>query len=158
MAPAITLESDVIEIDGSGKYLLPSNRRSGTFSRTRLTHKATIYTESKAAVAGGVTSFMEMPNTVPPTFTMELLEEKYKIAAATSLANYSFYIGVNNINADDALQANAVKDKVCGIKMFMGSSTGNLLVDNPEVLQRIFLRVKCSSPPTMKTRKSSEKT
>ncbi|MCO5290236.1 MAG: dihydroorotase [Chitinophagaceae bacterium] len=139
MAPAITLESDVIEIDGSGKYLLPGVIDDQVhFREPGLTHKATIYTESKAAVAGGVTSFMEMPNTVPPTFTMELLEEKYKIAAATSLANYSFYIGVNNINADDALQANAVKDKVCGIKMFMGSSTGNLLVDNPEVLQRIF--------------------
>jgi dihydroorotase len=139
MAPAITLEPDVIEIDGSGKYLLPGVIDDQVhFREPGLTHKATIYTESKAAVAGGVTSFMEMPNTQPPAFTMDLLEEKYKIAEHTSLANYSFYIGVNNINADDALQANAVKDKVCGIKMFMGSSTGNLLVDNPEVLQRIF--------------------
>jgi len=139
IASVITLESNVIEIDGRGKFLLPGVIDDQVhFREPGLTHKATIYTESKAAVAGGVTSFMEMPNTVPPTFTMELLEEKYKIATNTSLANYSFYIGVNNINADDALQANAVKDKVCGIKMFMGSSTGNLLVDNPEVLQRIF--------------------
>ena len=90
---------------------------------------------------------------MPPTFYNGIIKEKYKIAAATSLANYSFYIGVNNINADDALQANAVKDKVCGIKMFMGSSTGNLLVDNPEVPQRIFLRVKCSSPPNCEDEK-----
>ncbi len=103
-----------------------------------LTHKASIYTESKAAVAGGVTSFMEMPNTIPPAFTHELLEEKYEIAARDSLANYSFYIGTSNDNAEEVLKTNEQKKDICGIKIFMGSSTGNLLVDNPNTLDQIF--------------------
>ena len=103
-----------------------------------LTHKATIYTESKAAVAGGVTSFMEMPNTIPPAFTQELLEDKYSIASQTSLANYSFYMGTSNDNAEEVLKTNKKKNEVCGIKIFMGSSTGNLLVDNPSTLDKIF--------------------
>src|SRR5690606_408828 len=128
-----------MEIDGTNKYLLPGVIDDQVhFREPGWTHKATIYSESKAAVAGGVTSFMEMPNTVPPAFTLELLEEKYNIAALTSLANYSFYIGTNNLNADDALAANKFKDRICGIKVFMGSSTGNLLVNNPLVLERIF--------------------
>lgn len=128
-----------IEIDGEGKYLLPGAIDDQVhFREPGLTHKATIYTESKAAVAGGVTSFMEMPNTVPPAFTLELLENKYNIARQTSLANYSFFMGTNNQNADDALTANQHKDKICGIKAFMGSSTGNLLVDNPLVLEKLF--------------------
>ena len=85
-------------------------------------------------MAGGVTSFMEMPNTIPPAFTQELLEEKYAIAAQTSLANYSFYMGTSNDNADEVLKTNEKKNDVCGIKIFMGSSTGNMLVDNPLTL------------------------
>ncbi|HXB42885.1 MAG TPA: dihydroorotase, partial [Puia sp.] len=103
-----------------------------------LTHKATIYTEAKAAVAGGITSFMEMPNTVPPAFTQGLLEDKYAIASRTSLANYSFYMGTSNTNADEVLRTNEKKTQVCGIKIFMGSSTGNLLVDNYLTLDKLF--------------------
>jgi len=127
------------EIDGEGKYLLPGVIDDQVhFREPGLTHKATIYTESKAAVAGGVTSFMEMPNTVPPAFTIELLEEKYAIGRHTSLANYSFFIGTSNEHAEQALRANEFKDKICGIKIFMGSSTGNLLVDNPLTLEKVF--------------------
>lgn len=139
IADNISTDGNVIEINGEGKYLLPGVIDDQVhFREPGLTHKATIYTESKAAVAGGITSFMEMPNTVLPAFTLDLLEEKYNIAAKNSLANYSFYIGTNNTNADDALTANAHKDKICGIKAFMGSSTGNLLVDNPLVLEKLF--------------------
>ncbi|MGJ7033345.1 dihydroorotase [Niabella hirudinis] len=135
----IAVGGSVTEINGEGKYLLPGAIDDQVhFREPGLTHKATIYTESKAAVAGGVTSFMEMPNTVPPAFTLELLEEKYETARKTSLANYSFFIGTNNQNAADALTANAHKDRICGIKAFMGSSTGNLLVDNPLVLEKLF--------------------
>jgi len=108
------------------------------FREPGLTQKATIYTEAKAAVAGGVTSFMEMPNTIPPAFTIDLLEDKYAIAAQNSLANYSFYIGTSNQNAEETLKVNEWKNDVCGIKIFMGSSTGNLLVDNPLVLDKVF--------------------
>jgi dihydroorotase len=133
------INSDVIEINGEGKYLLPGAIDDQVhFREPGLTHKATIYTESKAAVTGGVTSFMEMPNTIPPAFTQELLEEKYTIASKTSLANYSFYMGVSNNNADEVLKTNDKRNEVCGIKIFMGSSTGNLLVDNPLTLDRIF--------------------
>src|SRR6266536_398183 len=128
-----------MEIDGSGKYLLPGAIDDQVhFREPGLTHKATIYTEAKAAVAGGVTSFMEMPNTMPPTFTQELLEEKYAIAANTSLANYSFYMGTSNNNMEEVLKTNKKKNDVCGVKIFMGSSTGNLLVDNPLSLDKIF--------------------
>src|SRR5206468_5391843 len=100
----------VEEIDGSGKYLLPGAIDDQVhFREPGLTHKATIYTESKAGVAGGVTSFMEMPNTVPPAFTQELLEHKYNIASQTSLANYSFYMGTSNDNADEVLKINKRK-------------------------------------------------
>ena len=108
------------------------------FREPGLTHKATIYTEAKAAVAGGVTSFMEMPNTNPPVFTQELLEAKYKIGKETSLANYSFFMGTSNDNLDEILKTNEKKKDVCGVKIFMGSSTGNLLVDNPMLLEKIF--------------------
>jgi dihydroorotase len=128
-----------IEINGDGKYLLPGAIDDQVhFREPGLTHKATIYTESKAAVAGGVTSFMEMPNTIPPAFTHTLLEEKYAIASRNSLANYSFYMGTSNDNSDEVLRTNDKKKDVCGVKIFMGSSTGNLLVDNPVVLDRIF--------------------
>lgn len=131
--------ANAVEINGAGKYLLPGVIDDQVhFREPGLTHKATIYTESKAAVAGGVTSFMEMPNTIPPAFTLDLLENKYRIAQQSSLANYSFFMGTNNQTADDALTANKHKDRICGIKVFMGSSTGNLLVDNPLVLEKLF--------------------
>ena len=106
------------------------------FREPGLTHKADIYTESKAAVAGGVTSFMEMPNTIPNVFTQELLEEKFNIAKNCSLANYSFYLGASNNNLDEILKTNP--KNVCGIKIFMGSSTGNMLVDDMIALDNIF--------------------
>src|SRR5688500_11067079 len=97
---AITHDSNVVIINGEGKYLLPGAIDDQVhFREPGLTHKATIYTEAKAAVLGGVTSFMEMPNTLPPAFTQQLLEEKYAVASRTSLANYSFYIGTSNENA-----------------------------------------------------------
>ena len=129
----------VTEINGEGKYLLPGVIDDQVhFREPGLTHKATIYTEARAAVAGGVTSFMEMPNTLPPAFTQELLEQKYAIGARSSLANYSFYMGTSNDNAEEALRTNDKKKDVCGIKIFMGSSTGNLLVDNYLTLDRLF--------------------
>ena len=129
----------VIEIDGSDKYLLPGCIDDQVhFREPGLTHKANIYTEAKAAVAGGITSFMEMPNTKPPAFTQDLLEEKYAIAKENSLGNYSFYMGTSNDNYEEVMLTNAKKNDVCGIKIFMGSSTGNLLVDNPLVLDKIF--------------------
>src|SRR5580692_7191973 len=129
----------VIEINGEGKHLLPGVIDDQVhFREPGLTHKATIYTEARAAVAGGVTSFMEMPNTIPPAFTQELLEDKYAIAARSSLANHSFYMGTSNDNAEEALRTNEKKRDVCGIKIFMGSSTGNLLVDNYLTLDRLF--------------------
>ncbi|MBP7478716.1 MAG: dihydroorotase, partial [Chitinophagales bacterium] len=106
------------------------------FREPGLTHKANIYTESRAAVAGGTTSFMEMPNTNPPAFTRELLEQKYEIASRTSLANYSFFMGTSNDNLEEIERVDPTK--VCGVKIFMGSSTGNLLVDNPTTLDHIF--------------------
>jgi dihydroorotase len=129
----------VTEINGEGKHLLPGVIDDQVhFREPGLTHKATIYTEARAAVAGGVTSFMEMPNTIPPAFTQELLEDKYAIGARSSLANYSFYMGTSNDNAEEALRTNGKKRDVCGIKIFMGSSTGNLLVDNYLTLDRLF--------------------
>lgn len=142
-------------IDAKGKYLLPGAIDDQVhFREPGLTHKANIYTESRAAVAGGVTSFMEMPNTLPPTFTQSLLEDKYQIAAKNSLANYSFYIGASNDNLDEILKTDA--SKVCGLKIFMGSSTGNLLVDDPAVLEKIFSSVPfliashCEHEPTIR--------
>lgn len=129
----------VTEIDGSGSHLLPGAIDDQVhFREPGLTHKANIYTESRAAVAGGVTSFMEMPNTSPPAFTQDLLEDKYAIGAQTSLANYSFFMGTSNDNIEEVLKTNKKKHEVCGVKIFMGSSTGNLLVDNPLVLDKIF--------------------
>jgi len=127
------------EMNGEGMHLLPGLIDDQVhFREPGLTHKATIYTEAKAAVAGGVTSFMEMPNTVPPAFTQELLEDKYDIASRSSLANYSFYMGTSNTNTDEVLKTNDKKKEVCGIKIFMGSSTGNLLVDNYLTLDKLF--------------------
>src|SRR6476661_3717447 len=139
IGPRISTEGAIIEIDGSGKYLLPGVIDDQVhFREPGLTHKANIYTESKAAVAGGTTSFMEMPNTIPAALTQELLEDKYGIAAQTSLANFSFFMGTSNDNAEEVLKTNEKKNSVCGIKIFMGSSTGNLLVDNYLTIDRIF--------------------
>jgi dihydroorotase len=132
-------DSGAREINGEGKYLLPGAIDDQVhFREPGLTHKATIYTEAKAAVAGGVTSFMEMPNTIPNALTQELLEEKYSIASKTSLANYSFFMGTSNNNADEVLKINDKRKDVCGIKIFMGASTGNMLVDSPNTLDKIF--------------------
>ena len=127
------------EIDGSTKYLLPGVIDDQVhFREPGLTHKANIHTESCAAVAGGTTSFMEMPNTKPAALTQELLEEKYTIGANSSPANYSFFMGTSNDNAEEVLKTNDKKNQICGIKIFMGSSTGNMLVDNHLTLNRIF--------------------
>ncbi len=131
-----SIKADTV-IDAKGKYLIPGVIDDQVhFREPGLTHKATIYTESKAAVAGGVTSFMEMPNTIPNTLTQDLLKDKYQIGAKTSLANYSFFMGVSNNNYDEAMRTNI--HEVCGLKIFMGSSTGNMLVDNPSTLEKIF--------------------
>lgn len=132
-------DSSLKEINGEGKYLLPGAIDDQVhFREPGLTHKATIYTEAKAAVAGGVTSFMEMPNTIPNALTQDLLEDKYSIASKTSLANYSFFMGTSNNNADEVLKTNDKRKDICGIKIFMGSSTGNMLVDSPNTLDKIF--------------------
>ncbi|QKJ29829.1 dihydroorotase [Mucilaginibacter mali] len=124
-------------INAEGLHLLPGCIDDQVhFREPGLTHKAEIYTESRAAVAGGITSFMEMPNTVPNTLTQELLADKYAIAAQKSLANYSFFMGASNDNLDEVLKTD-IKN-VCGIKVFMGSSTGNMLVDNPGTLEKLF--------------------
>ncbi len=139
IAANIQPNTAVKEINGEGKHLFPGAIDDQVhFREPGLTHKATIYTEAKAAVAGGVTSFMEMPNTNPPALTQDLLEEKYVIAAKTSLANYSFFMGTSNDNADEVLRTNEKKKDICGIKIFMGSSTGNMLVDNYLTLDKIF--------------------
>lgn len=128
------------EIDASGKLLLPGIIDDQVhFREPGLTHKASIHSESRAAVAGGITSFMEMPNTVPNALTQEFLEEKYRIAAADSMANYSFYMGASNDNLEEVLKTDPLT--VCGVKVFMGSSTGNMLVDEEETLEGIFSRV-----------------
>ena len=144
-----------ITIDAAGKYLLPGVIDDQVhFREPGLTHKASIYTESKAAVAGGVTTFMEMPNTVPQTLTQQLLEEKYETAARNSLANYSFYMGVSNDNVEEVMKTNP--REVCGLKIFMGSSTGNMLVDNEETLRKVFgnatmlVAVHCEDEPTIR--------
>ena len=135
----IEIKANVTEINGEGKHLLPGAIDDQVhFREPGLTHKASIYSESKAAVAGGVTSFMEMPNTIPNALTLNLLEDKYAIAGQSSLANYSFYMGVSNSNAEEVLRINEHKKNICGLKIFMGSSTGNMLVDNHSTLNRIF--------------------
>ena len=124
-------------IDADGHYLIPGMIDDQVhFREPGLTHKATIETESRAAVAGGITSFIEMPNTVPQATTIDLLEDKFAIAAKTSWANYSFMFGGTNDNLDEILKVDP--KKVAGLKLFLGSSTGNMLVDNPEVLEEIF--------------------
>ena len=139
IATGIETKYKVTEINGEGKHLFPGVIDDQVhFREPGLTHKATIYTESKAAVAGGVTSFMEMPNTIPNALTPQLLEDKYTIAANTSLANYSFFMGTSNNNADEVLKMNGHKHDVCGVKIFMGASSGNMLVDSHAALDKIF--------------------
>ena len=136
----ISINEKVEEFDLSGKFLLPGCIDDQVhFREPGLTHKANIATESRAAAAGGITSFMEMPNTVPNTLTQELLEDKYFIASRSSLANYSFFMGASNDNIDEVLKTD-VKN-VCGVKIFMGSSTGNMLVDREEALESFFKKV-----------------
>lgn len=124
-------------VDAKGLYLIPGMIDDQVhFREPGLTHKAEIYTEAKAAVAGGITSFMEMPNTVPNTLDQKLLEDKYQLAKAKSLANYSFFMGASNDNLEEVLKTD--EKTVCGVKVFMGSSTGNMLVDQDEVLEDLF--------------------
>ncbi len=144
----------VTVIDAAGQYLIPGVIDDQVhFREPGLTHKGEIATESRAAVAGGVTSYMEMPNTNPQAVTQELLEQKYLRAAEVSAANYSFYMGATNDNLDEVLKTDP--NNVCGIKIFMGSSTGNMLVDNEAVLSEIFRNTKmlvathCEDEPTI---------
>lgn len=129
-------ENELI-LDANGLHLIPGMIDDQVhFREPGLTHKAEIYTEAKAAVAGGITSFMEMPNTVPNTLDQGLLEKKYEIARQNSLSNYSFFMGASNDNLEEVLKTDP--NSVCGVKVFMGSSTGNMLVDKNEVLEKIF--------------------
>lgn len=132
----ILVDADQV-IDATSKLLIPGLIDDQVhFREPGLTHKAEIKTEARAAVAGGITTFMEMPNTVPNVLTQELLQDKYDIAAANSIANYSFFMGASNDNLDEVLKTDP--KTVCGVKVFMGSSTGNMLVDNKQVLEGLF--------------------
>ena len=139
IGPSITeLGAEIIDVKGS--FILPGCIDDQVhFREPGLTHKASIYSESRAAVAGGITSYMEMPNTVPNATTQELLQDKYDIASKNSLANYSFFMGATNDNLEEVLKTDP--KWVCGIKVFMGSSTGNMLVDNKETLEGLFSNV-----------------
>lgn len=147
--------ADTTIIDAEGKYLIPGLIDDQVhFREPGLTHKATIESESKAAIAGGITSFIEMPNTVPQATTQELLEQKFEIAAKSSYANYSFMFGGTNDNLEELLKTNPAN--VAGIKLFLGSSTGNMLVDDEKVLEKIFsstkmlIAVHCEDEATIK--------
>ncbi len=152
---SITGSGAETEIDAAGSYLMPGIIDDQVhFREPGLTHKASIYSESKAGIAGGVTSFMEMPNTIPPAETHELLEQKYRIAQVTSLANYSFYLGTSNTNLEEIKKTDPAK--ICGIKIFMGSSTGKLVVDDTAALENIFkyapvlIATHCETDPLIK--------
>jgi len=133
----LQVDGAVEEVNAEGKYLMPGLIDDQVhFREPGLTHKAEIYTEAKSAVAGGVTSFMEMPNVIPQTTTQELLEAKYELGRTKSLANYSFFMGATNDNLEEVMKTNP--ENVCGVKVFMGSSTGNMLVDNEETLDRLY--------------------
>ena len=147
--------SDCVIIDAEGSYVMPGAIDDQVhFREPGLTHKGNIETESRAAVAGGITSFIEQPNTIPNAVTQELLEDKYQIASQKSYANYSFMMGGTNDNLEEVLKTNP--RNVAGIKLFLGSSTGNMLVDNPEVLEKIFsstkmlIAVHCEDEATIK--------
>ncbi|MCG8183351.1 dihydroorotase [Tenacibaculum piscium] len=156
---AENIKNTIEIIDAQGKYLIPGMIDDQVhFREPGLTHKANIGTESKAAIAGGITSFIEMPNTVPQATTQELLEDKFEIASKTSYANYSFMFGGTNDNLDELLKTNP--KNVAGIKLFLGSSTGNMLVDNEQTLEKIFsstdmlISVHCEDEATI--RKNTE--
>ncbi|MGA2405373.1 MAG: dihydroorotase [Bacteroidales bacterium] len=155
----INIPSETKIIDAAGLFLIPGVIDDQVhFREPGLTYKGDIYSESRAAVAGGITSFMDMPNTNPQTVTINLLNEKYQIGAENSFANYSFYLGATNTNLEDVLKVN--KSEVCGIKLFMGSSTGNMLVDDENALRELFAKtslliaVHCEDEPII--RKNSE--
>ena len=155
----INIPSGTKIIDAKGLLLIPGVIDDQVhFREPGLTHKGDINSESRAAVAGGVTSFMDMPNTNPQTITIDILNEKYRIGSENSLTNYSFYLGATNTNIDDVLKVD--KSSVCGIKLFMGSSTGNMLVDNENALRELFAKstlpvtAHCEDEPII--RKNSE--
>lgn len=161
-----SIPSEVLEdadiLDATGKYLLPGVIDDQVhFREPGLTAKADIASESKAGIAGGVTSFMEMPNTQPPTVTQEALEQKYRLAAEKSWANYSFYMGTTNTNAVEVLKTDP--RTVCGIKIFLGASTGNMLVDDTQTLTEIFrhttlpVAVHCEHEPTIQANLAAAK-
>ena len=141
----IKIDTDISDasatvIDAQGKYIIPGIIDDQVhFREPGLTHKASIYTESKAAIAGGVTTFMEQPNTKPAALTQALLEEKYAIAQATSLANYTFFMGTSNDNYEEVMKTDFTK--IGALKIFMGSSTGNMLVDDEHILNKIFSNI-----------------
>ncbi len=154
IASEITADATSTVYDARGKILMPGMIDGQVhFREPGMEHKATIATESRAAVAGGITSYMDMPNTIPNTLTAEILEEKYQLAAKHSLANYSFYLGASNDNLESikSLDPNAA----CGVKVFMGASTGNMLVDDPDTLEQIFkhspilVATHCEDTPTI---------
>lgn len=157
------LLSNYTVIDGAGKLLIPGVIDDQVhFREPGLINKADIYTESRAAVAGGVTSWMEMPNTKPPVLSQKLLEDKYKLAAQRSLANYSFFMGASNDNLEEVLKTDPLS--VCGIKVFMGASTGNMLVDDRKTLEGIFssvelpVAVHCEDETTIRDNTAISKT
>ena len=152
----INIESKYSEINGEGLFLIPGLIDDQVhFREPGLTHKGNIYTESMAAIAGGVTSFMEMPNTIPNAITNEELEKKYLIGKNTSFGNYSFYLGASNNNIEEVKRLD--KKNICGVKIFMGSSTGNMLVDKEKALNEIFkyseviITTHCEDEETIKT-------
>ncbi len=155
IANSITNTANVEEINAEGLFLIPGCIDDQVhFREPGLTHKATIFSESRAAVAGGITSFMEMPNTVPSAVTIEKLEGKYTVAEKTSLANYSFYLGTTNSNIEEIKRINPLE--ICGVKIFMGSSTGDMLVDDPKALEAVFehsptiITTHCEDDPMIK--------
>lgn len=154
IAPSISAKSSATQIiDAEGNYLIPGAIDDQVhFREPGLTHKGDIASESRAAVAGGITSFIEQPNTVPNAITQEILEDKYRIAAQKAYANYSFMMGATNDNLEEVLKTNP--QNVAGIKIFLGSSTGNMLVDNEAVLERIF----SSTPMLIATHCEDEQT
>ena len=152
----IEVPHDAHVIDASGLILIPGVIDDQVhFRQPGLTHKGDIWSESRAAVAGGITSYMDMPNTIPPTTTNALLNEKFRLGADLSFANYSFYIGATNNNLDELLNADPAR--VCGIKVFMGSSTGDMLVDNENTLNEIFSRAALPLPAIANRKRSYER-
>ncbi|NDV47831.1 dihydroorotase [Paludibacter sp. 221] len=139
-ADSVDIQGDCAEVDATGLCLIPGVIDDQVhFREPGLTHKGDIYTESKAAVAGGVTTYMDMPNTKPPAVTLELLEDKFSLGAEKSFANYSFFMGASNDNLGELRKLDA--RSVCGVKLFMGSSTGNMLVDNEDTLSALFAEI-----------------